>query len=230
MATAISTTTLSAALDAEERNVTPASMTGIVLNDLLYIGEEAMQVQVVGTTTVTVQRGVAGTRAAQHIVSDRIYHGPTNQFKARNPSGTDAPEFTPWINTLNGTRWSRGQNSVWRESWAGRRNRPLYVYTEPGAIEVAEGTHVLNGDGADAMTLIAPSVDEDGLRMTIISNATQAFVVTATSLYRGDSGGTDDTTATFSAIGDGMDLIAFGGVWLVVNSAVGAAAAGVVFT
>jgi hypothetical protein len=233
MATAITTTTLSAAMNATTRVATPASMTGIEVGDLLFIGREAMQVQVVGTSTVTVQRGMAGTTAAAHVSADRIYHGPTNQFQARDPVGTDAAQYTPWINTLNGSIWSQtgARNSVWRRAdEGGRGKRPVYEYTEPGAITVAEGLHVLNGDGADAFTLAAPSVDQDGMRMVVISNAAQAFVVTATTLFRGDSGGTDDTTATYSDIGDSMELIAYAGKWLVINSAVGAAASGVVFT
>ena len=74
---AITTTTLSAAVTGDETRVlTPASMTGIEVGDWLFIGQEVMQVQVVGTTTVDVQRGVGGTRASDHASGDRIFHGP----------------------------------------------------------------------------------------------------------------------------------------------------------
>ncbi len=227
---AISTTTLSSAITSDDqRVVTPASMTGIVLGDILFIGREAMQVQVLGTTTVDVQRGIGGTRAANHIASDRVYHGPPNQFEQRDPRGDETPDDTPWINIMNASIWSRGRNDIWRRwSDGGRAGNPLFVYTEPGAISVEQGTHVLNGDGADAMTLAAPSVDQDGMELYIVSNAAQAFVVTATSLLRGDSGGTDDTTATYSAIGDSMTLVAYAGIWFVKGT--GTASGGVVLT
>ncbi len=226
---AITTTTLSAAItDDLTRELTPASMTGIVLGDILFIGREAMQVQEVKTSTVVVQRGIAGTRAANHIASDRIYHGPPNQFEQRDPRGDETPDDTPWINIMNGSIWSQGRNSIWRRwSDGGRAGRPLFIYTEPGAISVEEGTHVLDGDGADAMTLAAPSVDQDGMELFIVANAAQAFVVTATGLLRGDSGGTDDNTGTYSAIGDSMTLVAFAGIWLIKNT--GTASGGVAF-
>ena len=230
----ITTTTLSAAVTGnDEKVITPASMTGIEVNDVLFIGQEAMIVNSLQTATVTVQRGRYGTLAVDHLASDRIWHGPQSQFKQRDPVGVEpnAPVDTPWINMMNGSIWRRGKDNAWRRGTdRGRAHRPMYEYTEPGAITLEEGIHILNGDGADAMTLAAPSVDMDGMRMVIFSNATQAFTVTATGLFRGDSDSTDDDVATFSLIGDSMELVAFEGLWLVINSAVGAAASGVVFT
>ena len=146
---AITTTTLSAAVTGDEtRVVTPASMTGIVLGDWLFIGQEVMQVQVVGTTTVDVQRGVGGTRASDHAAGDRIFHGPPGQFEARDPRDVDADAQvdTPWINVLNGTIWIVGGDSRFRRiENRGPSTRPVRNYGADGAIAVEEGVHLLTG-------------------------------------------------------------------------------------
>jgi hypothetical protein len=90
--TALTQTRLSAA-------VTSASTTTIVVNSatgitatqaaptLLVVDNEAMFVNAVSGTTLTVQRGASGTAAKQHIVNATVLAGPPSAFVAFIPSG-----------------------------------------------------------------------------------------------------------------------------------------------
>ena len=96
---------------------------------------------------------------------------------------------------------------------------PFYVnglvyYGGPGAIAIpAKSSQIfLNGTGADAMTLVAPGTDIDGLTITITASAAHAYTVTTPT-----STGIKNTTgtATFGgAIGDSVTLVASRALWM----------------
>lgn len=87
-----------------------------------------------------------------------------------------------------------------------------YTYAASGALEVAEGEHILTTAGVLAMTLRAPTADENGLVMDIIAQTAQAHTVTYTAGFNG--GGTTTDVGTFGgAIGDNMRIRAVNGIW-----------------
>lgn len=190
---AITRTTLSAAIDADERFIRLGSTTNMLANDLLVVGNEIMLVNRIPVAgTAKVQRGVNGTKSIAHTTgasADFGQHSDFGAFGAREVDGAN-----------------RG---------AGLTRRLPKTYNADGAISIQEGMHILEGSDT-AYTLAAPSADQAGVKLMIIANAAAAFVLTATGLLRGDSGATDDDVATFGgAIGDFIELTAFGGIWLI---------------
>ena len=182
---AITRTTLSAAVDTNERFIPLASTTGMLAGDQLIVGEEIMQVNRIPVAgTAKVQRGMAGTSSQAHTTGEAADFGQQGDFGVFGQRQVD------------GT--GRG---------AGLQNRGAKTYTGAGAISIQAGLHVLEGAGT-AMTLAAPTAEDVGKEMIIWANVATAFVITATTLFRGDSAGTDDTTATFGgAIGDWVRLV-----------------------
>jgi hypothetical protein len=97
----------------------------------------------------------------------------------------------------------------------------LTPYTAAGAIPVSSGTHSINGSGALAMTLAAPvagsreSGGDDGKKLHIVAGTAQAHTVTTpANKINGNK-----LTATFAAaVGNGIELVANNGVWMVRSS------------
>jgi hypothetical protein len=86
------------------------------------------------------------------------------------------------------------------------------AYDANGAIAVEAGVAVITKATAAAMTLADPTdVTDDGKRLTIIAGTAQAHTVGAN--FNGSAG-----SAAFSAVGDTLELVAYGGDWLVVNT------------
>lgn len=88
-----------------------------------------------------------------------------------------------------------------------------------GAITIQNGVVLITKASAAALTLAAPSTDQNGTRIDIVSTTAYAHTVTAPSaiIHWGDSGGADDV-ATFAAYaGAAISLIANAGLWHVVS-------------
>ena len=92
---ALTTTTLSAALNARAVRFAVASTTGIngpgitTTGSVLVVGSEAMLVQRVPISgIVEVVRGHGGTKAKSHASSARVYHGARNLFAFEEAGGT----------------------------------------------------------------------------------------------------------------------------------------------
>lgn len=89
------------------------------------------------------------------------------------------------------------------------------VDTASGAIAIKEGTVILNGAGALAMTLVAPTAGmpsaggDDGKRLTIIAATSHAHTVTTPA---NKINGADDTV-TYATAGQAATLVAYNGVW-----------------
>jgi hypothetical protein len=92
------------------------------------------------------------------------------------------------------------------------------VVADDGAIGNVEGVVLLTKAGAIAATLAAPTdVTDDGKRLTIISTTAQTHTVTQTDPGF-NSGSTGSDVATWGgAIGDSMEIVAYGAVWHAVN-------------
>lgn len=91
---------------------------------------------------------------------------------------------------------------------------PTQVITGDGAITIASGTVILTKGSAAAITIDVPPLGMNGAKLTVVSDTAFAHVVTQGTVgfnKKGSSG-----TATFTtAIGNGMELIAYNGNWLV---------------
>lgn len=182
-------TTLSAAVDDKTRRVPLTSTTGLNVGDRLEVGREVMLVNRIPVAgTAEVQRGMEGSASQAHVSGEGALFGAPND-----------------------SDFERGPGDL-----ANRDAGKVKVYTADGAISHQPGTHVLNAGTALAMTLAAPSVEDDGLRMAITTRTAQAHTITQTTPgFNG--GGTTSDVATFSAIGDDVEIVADNGVWLVVG-------------
>lgn len=92
------------------------------------------------------------------------------------------------------------------------------AYNADGAITTRNGSVVLTKGSAAAMTLLAPTVTTDDFKNLRIVSAT-AFAHTVTNVAPGFNGaGASKDVATFGgAVGDSMIVMAYQGVWLVLN-------------
>lgn len=106
----------------------------------------------------------------------------------------------------------------WEVSFSGSSRVKRVALTTNGAIDPhTAADYIITKAGVLADTLAAPTtVTDDGLRITIISNTTNAHTLTATGLFGSGAAATD--LATFAAfLGAGLTLEARGAKWLVVS-------------
>lgn len=140
-------------------------------------------------------RGSDGTEAVAHDIGSQV-------ITSSNPA--DFPLLAPGAMT----------------------QRPIYItdvvtYGQSAAITVPieDTIAYLNGTAALAMTLGAPSLALNGMRLTISSQSAFAHVIVATALFNTGGAGSPFTTATFPAIaGAAFEAIANNGLWNVLNS------------
>lgn len=131
--TALTQTTLSAAVSATANVFPLTAVTGITTSSLLYVidyGEiqgELMSVRAVNTSTnrVTVVRGPGVVTA--HASGARVVIAPVaNAFQTSNPQGACTAantQYTPWINTTTGEQWICSTvSNVWVPGFARRQN------------------------------------------------------------------------------------------------------------
>ena len=101
-------TTLSAAMTETTSTMTVASATGFVVNHITYVDKEAMRVQAISGTTITVRRGRAGTPARGHINGAAVSVGLPNRFLNQDPKGSCVLAGTtaqPQISIPTGRQW-----------------------------------------------------------------------------------------------------------------------------
>lgn len=94
--------------------------------------------------------------------------------------------------------------------------------TGAGVITIKSGTVLLTASGAATVTLAAPTAGtDDGCRLMIESTTAQAHTVTNTSPGF-NNGSTASDVATFgTAIANGFEVVAYNGIWYVLNTAKG---------
>jgi hypothetical protein len=86
---------------------------------------------------------------------------------------------------------------------------PAHV-TVAGAIPVSSGVYGLGSAGALAMTLATPTAAQDGTLINVVAETAQAHTVTtAANKINGNK-----LTVTFSAVGQSVELLAMGGIWI----------------
>src|SRR6266403_300156 len=115
--TALTQTTLAAAVDAVSNTIRVASCTNIPSpggggdnQTILMVNNEAMTVTAVspdapatpsGAGQVSVVRGTNGTRSAAHVTASTVMLGRPNQFFVTDPSGAVAAADVPVIPRIN---------------------------------------------------------------------------------------------------------------------------------
>lgn len=189
----ITATTLASAVTADDLTIRVASATGSLIKNVIQIDNEFLtQTADANGTTLAVRRGEQGTYNQAHNVGAVVLMGLASDFPAAPPGAAIPQPVAP--------------------SWT------VASYSEPGAIAIPttkQNVFVkLSGDGADAMTLAAPTYAQEGQEMLIQAEAAQAYTVAGT--FNGGGGGAD--LATFGgAVGDTLHVKAVSLAWKVIN-------------
>ena len=90
------------------------------------------------------------------------------------------------------------------------------VYSASGAVTIKEGLVLITKSGVAALTIADPTSGvHDGLQMTFISSTAQAHTLSNAAGSGFNAGGAGTDVGTWGgAKGDGMQITAYGGVWL----------------
>lgn len=92
------------------------------------------------------------------------------------------------------------------------------VASADGAIATKNGVVVITKGSAAALTLAAPSAGaDDGKRLLIVSTTAAAHTVTQTTPGFNNGGAASDVGTFTAAIGNGMEVVAYNGVWYTVS-------------
>lgn len=176
---ALARTTLSAAVAADDREITVASATSIVAGRLLLVDNEWMQVtqSYVSGTTIPVLRGRNGSFQRAHVSSAGVVHGDAADF-ANPPAQSSLAVNAP----LTRVREIRSLSA------AGAVTLPT-----PGTDIV----NILNGTSVIAATMANPAKDNDGDLLIVVGNGKAAHTLTYTAGI-GDGGANVDVM-TFPA-------------------------------
>src|SRR3990167_11496153 len=193
---ALTRTTLSGAINANDTLFAVASATGFAVGEYLKIDDEFMMTTAVSGTNISVQRGVNGTAAVAHVVTAGVVTGTGDDFAGAAVA------------------------TVATYPLAGRQRR-VVSYSAAGAITLpSPGTDmvaVINGTGALAMTIADPTTDMDGDILYILGNGKAAHTVTYDAGF-GDAS-TNYTVGTYATGGQCcLPLIAANATWVPLSS------------
>lgn len=221
----VTATTLSAALNSTTNTFTVASATNFVANSIAYIDREALVISAVSGTSITASRGAQGTRSAAHISGSAVFVGVPQYFYSTDVSGactTTQQTALPHINIQSGNIFTC-PNGSWVLQQAAGFPGPSFTllagqtYTASGALTVQPGVSFIGSGGALAMTIVNPTIQQNGMIMIIEASTAQAHTVTYTAGFNG--GTTARDVATFGgAIGDNLMIYANSGVWWVIST------------
>ena len=196
------TTTLSTALTGTgplaETSIVVASATSLAAGRIIKIGKERMAIAkayVVGSTTVPVLRGWAGTFPATHPASVNVVHGDPSDFAAiTGQADVDTPQYL----TFSQNEYSASGEILTGEAWLTFVN--------------------LIGTSTLAMTLALPDKTQDGQILIISGNAKSQSTVATTTAGFGNAGASYDTFTLQNAGNVALMLVANNGFWSVLNS------------
>jgi hypothetical protein len=197
------TTTLSSAVAVNDTSIVVASATGFAAGSVIVIDQEVMKVTqpYSSGTTIGVLRGRDGTATAAHKSGAMV----TAMLASDLPTPLAPQSFVQYHTQKPNVRTSYSASGA-------------ITLPQPGA----DATAILNGTGALAMTVAAPTADMDGSRLTISGNGKAAHTVTVAGGL-GLVGATADVL-TFSATQQmAVELIASGISWQATGSVAGAA-------
>lgn len=237
-------TTLAAAItSASAQVIVVTSGTGFAVGNVLVVDGEAMTVQssYVSGVNVPVTRGVSGTVAGLHASGATVLQGQPQYFSKVDPNGpcTSTNELAlprvvlgtigaqpPSVSVYNCTgvsattqRWqqyTRNGYPAFPPAALGSPSGSTVTYTTAGAINPQPGSIFINGTTL-AMTLINPTLAQNGMIMVISATNASAHTLTYTAGFNG--GTTARDVATFGgAVGDNIVVYANAGVWWVIST------------
>jgi hypothetical protein len=190
---AVNGTKLAAAIDASTLDISVASATGASAGRICKIEDEySVVVKVSGTIISLRSRGDHGTVSRPHNIGAPV-------------AFADATDFE----TIPGAR-HRGQYE---------QKDDVIFYGAAGAIAIPDkdATIVLDGATVLAMTLADPSRLQEGRKLSIVANGAAAHTITAAAGF--NAGGASVDVGTFAAaVGNGLDIVAVNGKWVVVGN------------
>lgn len=195
---ALTTTTNSSAIPVDAGSIVVASATGFAAGSIVRVNGEFMQVasSYVSGTTIPVKRGQDGTKTSAHPVTSNVTVGLASDF-GNPPAGVSAgvtisPSMSVGVTAYN----AAGALSFGATQWT---------------------IAILNGTVARAMTLAAPTKDQDGYYINIVGNGKAAHTVTiAGGIGAAGSGYTVVTMITGSQAG--LLYVAANGAWVAASS------------
>jgi hypothetical protein len=143
----LSSTTLGAAVTSEgTTTVVVASATGITANrTMLQVDRERLAVNAVSGTTLTVQRGADGTKAATHASGATVYLGGPTQFGETYQSGSCTAANLAVLPVL----WAQG-GFIYQcnaGTWSQSNQTPVYLATIVGLAAPSAASPAAGGQG-----------------------------------------------------------------------------------
>lgn len=224
----INTTTLAAAATGSgtgPSTVTVASNSTMAVGQLLYVDREAMRINGINSTVISVTRGENGTIRADHANGALVFSGPpsyfsqsTYQYEPAGPCTATALLSTPSIYTQSGNIyqcsggfWAILKRGGLSDGGLARLGNGNTTYTASGAITPEPGVVWLNGTTL-AMTIVNPTTAQNGMMMCVMSENSSAHTLTYTAGFNGGTTARDVATWT-AGVGNGMCFIARAGVW-----------------
>lgn len=106
-------TTLSSAVVQADGVITVASSTDFTVGQFIYIDAEALEINAISGTSITVGRGQLGTRTQDHASSEAVFTGGNQHFQQTDPDygaactvGTGEALYLPYINLGRAVMWT----------------------------------------------------------------------------------------------------------------------------
>lgn len=193
-------TSLSAAITVGQTKFAIASATGVnapsfssgLAGSLLFVqdvgqrGGEVMQVQAISSTTVTVSRGLKGTKASAHASGAMVLVATIpDWFYTTDPLGSCVLASTyasPYVNITNGNQWiCSAKTLTWTPGW-GNASSSGQALSATATASVAGATAIAGPfveiSGTNAITSFTMSTGWNG--QNFCTYPTGAFTITAT--------------------------------------------------
>lgn len=225
----LNSTTLTANINSTITSFRLVAVTNIAVGDWLFMDAEAMQVNSIDTTAllVGVRRGIQGTAGRAHAAGVIVWTGGATRFSLGEVAGVctaTAEEFLPRIvlpsanvYMCSNSEWVQYRGNGTRDFSSGRSDGGT-SYAASGAIVVQPGLSLLTAAGVGVYTLVAPTLEQNGMVMYIYSTTAQAHTITVTAGF-GPAGGAARDLGTFAAaIGNGLTIVASNGLWVIVQN------------
>jgi len=192
---ALTGTTLTAAVAPSDLTLPLTSTTGFLPGQPVRLDSEyCYVVSVPSTTSVVVRsRGAEGTTAESHRILTNVISGLASDFPV-----------VPAGHVGQGTQ-ATSEDDI----------QTIGANVAIIAVPTRNTTYIINKATAlSATTLAAPTLAQNGLRLTFISTAAAAHVITGTTLFNNGITGVPWTTVTFAAFaGAGFTATAVNGLW-----------------
>ena len=188
---ALTRTTLSGAITANDTLFAVASATGFAVGEYLKIDDEFLMTTGVSGTNISVQRGVNGTAAVAHVVTSGVVTGTGDDFAGGAVATADTYPLAG------------------RQRRVTSRTAAFTVTLLPGV----DQTIVLNGTSVIAVTIPVPTTDMDGDELNIVSNGAAAHTLTFTGGLSG-AGSSYDVITINATAPSAFKFVACNALWM----------------